>query len=68
MAIVKDSVCGRDVDTDAVNQGVAQVAAGAPETDPTAGTNRYHEGRWYYFHSMECRMKFIAAPDDYLPK
>lgn len=68
MAVVKDLVCGRDVDRDGVDNAVGQVASGAPETDPTAGTKRYHEGAWYYFHSMECRMKFIAAPDQYIDK
>jgi YHS domain-containing protein len=66
MAIVKDLVCGRDVDAGAVDGGVSQVAAGAPETDPSAGTKRYHEGKWYYFHSMECRMKFMTEPDRFL--
>ena len=66
MAIVRDPVCGREVDTDAVDRPVGEVASGAPETDPSAGTKRFHNGKWYYFHNLECRMKFIATPDQYL--
>lgn len=66
MPIVQDPVCKQDIDTDAVNAQVSKVASGAPETDPAQGTKRFHEGKWYYFHNLECRMKFISAPEQYL--
>jgi YHS domain-containing protein len=66
MALVRDLVCGREVDTEAVDRPVGQVVSGAPETDPTPGTKRYHEGTWYYFHNLECRMRFMASPGEYL--
>jgi len=66
MAIVKDLVCGVDIDTDSINEPVAADSSGAPRTDPTKGTKRFHEGEWYYFHNLDCRMKFISAPQAYL--
>ena len=66
MAIVKDLVCGVEVDTDAISGAVTETTSGVPETDPTNGTKRFHDGEWYYFHNLACRMKFISAPDAYL--
>jgi len=40
--------------------------AGATVTDPTFGTKSFHDGRWFYFCSMACRQRFIAAPARYL--
>ena len=66
MPIVKDPVCQRELDTDAIDAHVSSSSSGAPETDPSRGTKRFHEGEWYYFHSLDCRMKFISAPERYL--
>jgi YHS domain-containing protein len=66
--IVKDPVCGRDVDTDAMERPVSAIDAGAPEIDPTKGTKRFHDGQWYYFHDLACRMKFVSSPEQYLSK
>ncbi len=66
MPLVKDPVCKQDVDTDAINAQVSSAPSGAPESDPTKGTKRFHEGKWYYFHNLDCRMKFISAPEKYL--
>lgn len=63
-----DIVCGKNVDESAVNAAVGQVAAGAPETAPTAGTKRYYGGKWYYFCSLGCRQKFVATPDEWIEK
>jgi YHS domain-containing protein len=63
-----DMVCGKEVDTAAVNAAVGQIQAGAPETDPEAGTKSFYEGRWYYFCSMACRHRFVATPDEFLKK
>lgn len=52
MAIEKDLVCGKDVDT---------------ETILTSPATRWiHEGQRYYFCSLQCRNKFLANPDQFL--
>ena len=66
MALVRDVVCGREVDTDAVNRQVATDYGGVGETDPSHGTKRYYKGKWYYFCSLECRMKFTVNPEQYI--
>ena len=63
-----DIVCGKDVDDAGVNAGVGQIPAGAPETDPEKGTKSFHGGRWHYFCSMACRLKFVANPDEFLKR
>ena len=49
-----DVVCGKDVSEAGVDGGVGHVPAGAPETNPAAGTKRFYDGKWYYFCSMAC--------------
>ena len=66
MPVVKDPVCGREVDTDAINSHVDRTTSGAPESDPSKGTKRFHEGVWYYFDSLACRMRFVSNPDEYI--
>jgi len=65
--IVKDPVCGQELDTEAMAHSVGAIDAGAPEIDPSLGTKRFHEGTWYYFHDLACRMKFVSNPEQYLP-
>ena len=67
MAIVKDPVCGRELDTDEMNRAVGTVPGGAPEVDPTKGTRRFHEGKWYYLCSLACRNEFLGSPASYTP-
>ena len=50
-----DIVCGKELDIAAINATVGNVPAGAPETDPAAGTKCFYQGKWYYFCSMACR-------------
>ena len=64
--MARDPVCGKEVDAAKVDAPVGTVMAGAPKTDPTAGTKRFHDGKWYYFCSMACRQRFISNPDMYL--
>lgn len=66
MAIVKDPVCGAEVDTDGVNTTVGELVSGASETDPSKGTKGFHEGEWIYFDSLVCRVKFMTDPKAYL--
>ena len=61
-----DDVCGKDVQEAAVNAAVGRVLAGAPETDPSAGTKWFYDGKWYYFCSMACRQRFMATPDEFV--
>ncbi len=63
-----DIVCGKEVDTAAVNAAVGNIPAGAPETDPTKGTKSFHNGKWYYFCSIACRNQFAAKPEEFLQK
>lgn len=63
-----DIVCGKEVNEAGVNTAVGTVSAGAGETDPRAGTKRFHGGKWFYFCSMACRHRFVATPDEYLAK
>jgi len=66
MPMVKDPVCGRELNTEDLEQTVGSIAAGAPEVDPTKGTKRFHDGQWYYFHNLDCRMKFVSQPEAYI--
>ncbi len=53
-------VCGKNVDEAAVKATTGQTAFGAKEVDPAKGTRQFHDGKWYYFDSLECRAKFMA--------
>lgn len=64
--MVKDPVCGKDVDNEKVDGPATHATSGAPVTDPRFGTKRYHEGDWYYFCGMACRQRFMAAPARYI--
>ncbi|MFQ5380935.1 MAG: hypothetical protein ACE5EF_04840 [Dehalococcoidia bacterium] len=61
-----DIVCGKEVAEAGVNTPVGEVRGGAPETDPSAGTKRFYKGKWYYFCSMGCRLRFVATPDEHI--
>ena len=63
-----DIVCGKEVVELGVNAAVGHVPAGAPETDPAAGTKRFYQGKWYYFCSLACRHRFVATPDEYIAR
>ena len=30
------------------------------------GAKRFYKGRWYYFCSLECRLTFMATPDEFI--
>ena len=64
--MVKDPVCGKDVDNQKIDAGESVARSGAPVSDPSFGTKRFHEGQWYYFCSMNCRQRFIGNPARYL--
>lgn len=66
VATVKDPVCGKEIDTDAVDAQVSETPYGAPETDPARGTKRFYQGQWYYFCSLACRTKFVSNPSAYV--
>ena len=58
-------VCGATVDEDAAKQTSGFTAHGAKETDPARGTRQFHDGKWVYFDSLECRSKFLRSPESY---
>lgn len=53
-------VCGKNVDEAAVRAATGHTAFGAAEVDPGTGTRQFHDGKWYYFDSLECRGKFMV--------
>ena len=59
-------VCSSDIDEAAARTTTGETAHGAPEVDPQKGTRGFHDGRWYYFDTLECRSKFMASPATYL--
>jgi YHS domain-containing protein len=56
-------VCAASVDEAAVRATTGFTAHGASESDPTAGTRQFYDGKWVYFDSLECRGKFLTNPD-----
>jgi len=63
--MAKCPVCGGPVDEAAARKSSGVTAHGATETDPTKGTRQFHDGKWVYFDSLECRSKFLAHPEAY---
>jgi YHS domain-containing protein len=59
-------VCGTEIDEAAARAQTGQTAHGASEVDPTKGTRSFHDGKWYYFDTLECRGKFVVNPETYL--
>jgi YHS domain-containing protein len=66
--VAKDPVCGKEIDPAQVQAQSGTTMYGAPEVDPKRGTRGFHDGRWYYFCSLECRSKFLASPQVYVAK
>ena len=64
--MAKCPVCGKDIDVEAARSQTGQTLHGGSEVDPTKGTRRFHNGKWYYLCSMDCRLKFIAKPEEYI--
>jgi len=66
--MAKDPVCGKEINPADVQAQSGQTMYGAREVDPGRGTRGFHEGRWYYFCSLDCRAKFLASPALYAQK
>ena len=66
MAKAKDPVSGDEVDSDEVDRAVSETVSGAGQTDPSKGTKYFHSGQWYYFSSIDSRVRFMAAPEKYV--
>jgi YHS domain-containing protein len=58
-------VCGTTVDEAAARATSGFTAHGASEQDPTKGTRQFHDGKWVYFDTLECRSKFLVSPETY---
>ena len=65
-ALALDLVCGREVAEGDVDAVTGHVPGGAPERGSGTGAKRFYKGRWYYFCSLECRLKFMATPDEFI--
>lgn len=65
-ALAVDLVCGREVDERDVDAVTGHVPGGAPERATGIGAKRFYRGRWYYFCSLECRLQFMATPDQFI--
>ena len=65
-ALALDLVCGREVAEGDVDAVTGHVPGGAPERASGTGAKRFYQGRWYYFCSLECRLKFMATPDEFI--
>ncbi|HCV00757.1 MAG TPA: hypothetical protein DGL25_06095 [Dehalococcoidia bacterium] len=63
-----DVVCGVEVAEGDVDAVTGQVPGGAPELGSGNGAKRFYQGLWYYFCSLECRLKFMATPDEFIKK
>jgi YHS domain-containing protein len=59
-------VCQKPVDEAAAKAQSGMTPGGAKEVDPKAGTRQFHDGKWYYFDTIECRNKFSQRPDNYV--
>ena len=35
------------------------------QSGPSKGTKYFHNGEWYYFFSLDARVRFMAEPDKY---
>jgi len=68
MAGVVDPVCGKELDEEMLRAIRGQTDGGANEVDPSLGTRRFHDGKWYYFDSVDCRFRFMGDPDKYINK
>ena len=60
-----DPVCGREVAERDVDALGGRLPGGARERPSGAGVKRFHAGRWRYFCSVQCRLAFMATPDDF---
>lgn len=65
-ALALDLVCGREIAEGDVDAVTGHVPGGAPERGSGTGAKRFYRGRWYYFCSLECRLKFMATPDEWI--
>ena len=59
-------VCQKSVDEAAAKAQSGMTPGGAKEVDPKAGTRQFHDGKWYYFDTIECSNRFSQRPDNYV--
>jgi len=63
--MAKDLVCGKEIDEAAVKLGGSRTDQGVAVVGTEVGTRRLHNGRWYYFCSLQCRSVFMQTPEKY---
>jgi YHS domain-containing protein len=61
-----DPVCGKEIDEAVVRAQTGSTMGGASEVDPSQGTRRFHDGKWYYFCGVDCRFRFMANPAEFV--
>jgi len=66
MAKMKCIVCNKEIDIESADSTSGETAFGAREIDPSKGTRQFYDGQWIYFDSLNCRTKFMIAPQKYL--
>ncbi len=53
-------ICGKTIDEAAARSATGQTAHGASEVDPRQGTRVFHDDRWIYFDTLQCRSEFMG--------
>lgn len=64
--MVKDPVCGTELDEVAIRRGGSVTSDGVAVVNPQQGTRQLHDGRWYYFCGIECRSAFMGTPEKFI--
>ncbi len=59
-------VCKTVISEDSARATTGQTMHGANEVDPNAGTRSFFNGEWYYFCTLQCRTRFLTAPNSFI--
>ena len=59
-------VCDKEIDEAAARAETGQTMYGASEVDPSKGTRIFHDGKWCYLDSLDCRSQFMVSPETYM--
>lgn len=59
-------VCKTVINEDSARATTGQTMYGANEVDPNAGTRSFFNGEWFYFCTLQCRTRFLTAPNTFI--
>ncbi len=59
-------VCKTVINENSARATTGQTMYGANEVDPNAGTRSFFNGEWFYFCTLQCRTRFLTAPNTYI--